>query len=195
MGPINHIFSILCHYDNFKQSIRIFNSAKNSNNHFFIFLFGLNSEALKILKPRINSYFISLIDVVGVDLTKVNNYNLFFNIQDLQLKPIFFERCVTYNILDYKTSSRYTFWCFSQAKAIFTSLENTFSNANWLERELVEFFNISLESRSDTRNLLLDYNFVANPLLKSYPTEGHQEIFFNHLTYNLEYVNSEFVEL
>lgn len=100
-----------------------------------------------------------------------------------------------FNCLDYKTSSRVVFISFFNNLEVLNSLEKIFSNSHWLERELVEFFNINLTARSDTRNLLLDYNFTANPLLKSYPTEGHQEIFFNHLSYNLEYVNAEFVEL
>lgn len=186
---------MLCHFDRFKQSIRIFSSARNSDNHYLVFMFGFNSELLKLLKSRVGSYFVSLIDVVGIDLTKTSNYNLFFNVVGLQLPSSFFDRCVVYNTFDYKLSSRYSFWCFSRAQDGFISLERTFSNSNWLERELVEFFNINVLARTDTRNLLLDYNCIANPLLKSYPTEGHQEIFFNHLTYNLEYVNTEFVEL
>jgi NADH:ubiquinone oxidoreductase subunit C len=147
------------------------------------------------MKTRLGAYFLSLIDIVGLDLTKLRNYNLFFNTGDMSLPPKFFERCVVYNTFDYKLSARYSFWCFANTPEYFTSLERTFSNSNWLERELVEFFNIKLTARTDTRNLLLDYNFTANPLLKSYPTEGHQEIFFNHLSYNLEYVGAEFVEL
>lgn len=186
---------MLCHFDKYRQNIRIFSSAKNADNHYMVFMFGLNSEILKLLKSRVGSFFISLIDIVGIDLSKVRNYNLFFNTADLVMPSRFFERCVVYNTFDYKLSSRYSFWCFAQPRDPFTSLERTFSNSNWLERELVEFFNINMSARTDTRNLLLDYNFTANPLLKSYPTEGHQEIFFNHLSYNLEYVNAEFVEL
>lgn len=186
---------MLCHFDRFKQNIRIFSSAKNADNHYLVFLFGFNTEILKLMKSRVGSYFNSLIDVVGIDLSKVKGYNLFFNTTDLHLPSKFFERCVVYNTFDYKLSSRYSFWCFAQPRDSFLSLERTFSNSNWLERELVEFFNINIACRTDTRNLLLDYNFTANPLLKSYPTEGHQEIFFNHLSYNLEYVNAEFVEL
>lgn len=186
---------MLCHFDRYSSNIRIFNSAKNADNHYMVFMFGLNSGLLKLLKSRLGSYFISLLDIVGVDLSKVRNYNLFFNTTDLHLPTKFFERCVVYNTFDYKLSSRYSFWCFAQPIDGFLSLERTFSNSNWLERELVEFFNINVCYRTDTRNLLLDYNFTANPLLKSYPTEGHQEIFFSHLSYNLEYVSTEFVEL
>lgn len=60
---------------------------------------------------------------------------------------------------------------------------------------MVEFFGVSVIGQTDTRNLLLDYNVVYNPLLKTFPTEGVQEIFFNYLTYNLDYAQIEFIEL
>lgn len=137
----------------------------------------------------------SLVDVTGIDLSKLKNYNLFFNSDDLVMESKFFEKTVAYNTLDYTSNSRYIFFYFLNNSEMKHSISDVYFNANWLERELVEFFNIKLTNRSDTRNLLLDYNFTANPLLKNYPTEGHQEIFFNHLSYNLEYVNNEFVEL
>jgi NADH dehydrogenase (ubiquinone) Fe-S protein 3 len=64
-----------------------------------------------------------------------------------------------------------------------------------VERELIEFFNINIINKKDTRNLLLDYNFLGNPLLKIFPTEGFQELYFNFETYNLEYINVEFTQL
>lgn len=195
MGPINHLFSILCLFESYKQSIRIFTSKKSADNHFLVFLYGLGPEVIKLFKTNVYTHQNSLIDICGVDLSKLKNYNLFFNTSDLFLSSIFFDRCIIYNTIDYASNSRYIYVNFSQARENKISMAQTFSNANWLERELVEFFNIYITNRSDTRNLLLDYNFTANPLLKNYPTEGHQEIFFNHLTYNLEYVNAEFIEL
>ena len=100
---------MLCHFDRYSSNIRIFNSAKNADNHYMVFMFGLNSGLLKLLKSRLGSYFISLLDIVGVDLSKVRNYNLFFNTTDLHLPTKFFERCVVYNTFDYKLSSRYSF--------------------------------------------------------------------------------------
>lgn len=195
MGPINHVFSVLCQFEFFKDSIRIFTSKKSNDNHFLVFMYQLGPEVLTFLKFSIYSHTHSLIDVTGVDLSKLKNYNLFFNTDDLVMQPKFFEKAIIYNTLDYVSNSRYVFFYFLSNSESKHSISDVYFNANWLERELVEFFNIKLINRSDTRNLLLDYNFTANPLLKNYPTEGHQEIFFNHLSYNLEYVNNEFVEL
>lgn len=195
MGPVNHVFSVLCQFEFFKDSIRIFTSKKSNDNHFLVFIYQLGPEVLTFLKFSIYSYTHSLIDITGVDLSKLKNYNLFFNTDDLVMQPKFFEKTIVYNTLDYTSNSRYIFFYFLNNSESKYSISDVYFNANWLERELVEFFNIKLINRSDTRNLLLDYNFTANPLLKNYPTEGHQEIFFNHLSYNLEYVNNEFVEL
>ena len=181
MGPVNHMFSTLCHFEQYKDNIRIFTSKKNTDNHFLVFLFGLNSQLLRLLKTKVNSFFLTLIDIIGLDLSRLKNYNLFFNTDTLQLESKFFERLIGYNTLDYNTNSRYIILSFINSKETIDTLEYTFSNSNWLERELVEFFNINILNRKDTRNLLLDYNSTANPLLKTYPTEGHQEIFFNHL--------------
>lgn len=195
MGPVNHIFSVLLQFEKFSKNIKIFLSNKNSDSHFLIFLYDIKSEVLKMLSNTINSYLYSLLDIVGLDLTKLKNYNLFFNIEDIHLNSNFFERLVIYSTLNYSYNHRIIYYCFSDIKSKYISLENTYYNANWLERELVEFFNINIAQRSDTRNLLLDYNFQGNPLLKNYPTEGYKEIFFNHLSYNLEYINTEFIEL
>ncbi len=195
MGSINSLFALLCYFPNLGKNLRVFNSKKNLDNQWVVFLVGLNSQLLLLWRNSVNSSLTSLIDVVGLDLSRLNNYALFFNADQLSLSPSYFNRSIFYNCLDYKISARYVFVSFFNNKEVINSLEKVFSNSHWLERELVEFFSVNLTSRSDTRNLLLDYNFTANPLLKTYPTEGHQEIFFNHLSYNLEYVNAEFVEL
>ncbi len=195
MGSINNIFAYLCFFPKLHKNVRVFNSKKGSDSHWLIFLIGINTQIIALYRNSLNSSLLSLLDITGLDLSKLANYSLFFNTDDLSLTPNYFNRGAVYNCLDYKTSSRLLFLTFFNGKETLGSLERLFSNSHWLERELVEFFNVSLTSRTDTRNLLLDYNFTANPLLKSYPTEGHQEIFFNHLSYNLEYVNAEFVEL
>lgn len=195
MGTVNHLFSSLLIFQRFSKNLRMFSSAKCSNNQIFVILYGITSEALLILKNSLHSFFLSLIDIVGLDITKLKSYKTFFNLNQWDLETNNFNRLIYYNTIDYKTSTRIIFSCFSQTSSTYHSLEKTFFNANWVERELVEFFNIIIPNRGDTRNLLLDYNLTSNPLLKNYPTEGHQELFFNYLSYNLEYVNTEFVEL
>lgn len=195
MGPTNFLMTFLLQFTKCQQNLKIFTSKKNTNNNWLIFLFDFNTINFNIFKNQLNANFISLIDIVGIDLTKLVNYNLFFNSDDMHCPSKHFSKLIVFNLIDYKTNARYQFFYFHTPIESVNSLETIFSNSNWLERELTEFFNIQVSNRLDTRNLLLDYNITVNPLLKIYPTEGHQEIFFNHLTFNLDYTNSEFIEL
>ena len=49
------------------------------------------------------------------------------------------------------------------------SVSEVFQNANWLERELWEFFGIFIENHPDLRHLVLCPNFPGYPLNKNYP--------------------------
>lgn len=52
-------------------------------------------------------------------------------------------------------------------------------NIDWSLRELYEFFGIKSTNLLDKRNLLLDYGFQGNPLLKSYDCMGYKELFYD----------------
>lgn len=173
----------------------MFSSAKCANNQLFVILYGINVELINFLANSLNGFMYSLVDIIGVDITKLKNYRLFFNLHSWDISLSHCTKLIYYNLLNYKNSQRLILTCFLQNSSTLQSIELTFCNANWMERELVEFFGIQITNRLDTRNLLLDYNLQVNPLLKTYPTEGHQELFFNYLSYNLEYVATEFVEL
>lgn len=195
MGPTNLLFSILCYFPQFQTQIKMFTSKKNTNNQWLLMVYGLNTELIKMLKYHTYSNQLSLIDIIGVDLSKLTNFSLFFNNDVTNCPTHFFNKLINYNLIDYKNTARYSFLYLIDHNVLVNSLGTIFFNSVWLERELVEFFNFNLQYQSDTRNLLLDYNFTSNPLLKNFPTEGYQEIFFNHLSYTLEYTNNEFIEL
>jgi NADH:ubiquinone oxidoreductase subunit C len=57
------------------------------------------------------------------------------------------------------------------------AIDQVFKNAGWLERELIEFLNFTVCFKQDTRNLLLDYNQLINPLFKNFPCEGYRNLF------------------
>ena len=40
-------------------------------------------------------------------------------------------------------------------------------------------FGLNFYFKKDIRKLLMDYSCIENPLLKSYPTEGKIDIFYN----------------
>jgi len=48
-----------------------------------------------------------------------------------------------------------------------------------VEREISEMFGICFSGKKDNRRLLLDFSFIGNPLLKSYPVTGFVEVFYS----------------
>jgi NADH:ubiquinone oxidoreductase subunit C len=56
-------------------------------------------------------------------------------------------------------------------------------------------FKISYGFKTDTRRLLLDYSKQENPLLKDYPVEGFNDVFYNFFEDQVVYSNATVVEL
>lgn len=75
------------------------------------------------------------------------------------------------------------------------SVDKLFKSANWLERETSEMFGISYSFKTDTRCLLLDYSKQENPLLKDYPVEGFNDVFYSLFEDQVVYNDSTVVEL
>lgn len=75
------------------------------------------------------------------------------------------------------------------------SLDKIYKSASWLERETGEMFRISYSLKTDTRRLLLDYSKQESPLLKDYPTEGFNDVFYNFFEDQVVYNTSTVVEL
>lgn len=132
------------------------------------------------------NFFLSLCEIVGVDLS---NLHTLFGLP--LLKNIFLTQ---YNFVNYKSNFRLLI-NFLSKNAVTITIDQLFKNASWLERELIEFLNFRVCFKQDTRNLLLDYNQLINPLFKNFPCEGYTELYFNFTTYSLEYTTAEFVEL
>ena len=130
MGSINHIFSLLCQFERIKDGIKIFTSKKNADNQLLIFIYSIGAEVISLLKLNTYSYLYSLIDITGLDLTKLKNYNLFFNTDVAHMQPMFFERCVIYNVMDYNNNGRYLFTYFMPKNFNNVTLSEIFFNAN-----------------------------------------------------------------
>lgn len=163
-------------------------------NHIYVYLKHTIREILYFCKLSLYTYFTTLVDLIGVDLSNLPNYNFITKILEQSKTPAF-KFLIIYNLLDYNTSYRIIFNSFYTKRTTELSLHHLYRNSSWLERELVEFFGFQIDKQYDTRNLLLDYHFIWNPLLKSFPVEGYQEIFYNFSTHTLDYIQSEFIEL
>ena len=175
-----------------QESIKCFFCKKTASNHIYVHIYNFTNNFLQTLNSWILHSKLSLIDIVGVDSSQLTNYNSFFIYSDL---PNANNRLIIYNFINYFINNRLLLIFFNNFLTKLHSLESIFLNANWLERELIEFFGATFYFKKDTRNLLLDYTFVGNPLLKSFPTEGYEELYFNFNNYSLSYISAEFVEL
>lgn len=75
------------------------------------------------------------------------------------------------------------------------SIEGLYKNAGWIERETAEMYGINYKNKKDVRKLLTDYSNFENPMLKSYPSEGFFDVFYNFFDDQVVLTNNSVVEL
>lgn len=103
-------------------------------------------------------------------------------------------RFLKYNIYYfYFLKSKITF--IQSLKNTTTSIDKIYLNSSWLERENNEMYNINYTNKNDSRSLLLDYSRSEFPMLKDFPTEGYEEIYFDFFENKVNYIKNEFIEL
>ena len=56
------------------------------------------------------------------------------------------------------------------------SLTDTWSSANWFEREAFDMYGIIFEGHNDLRRILTDYGFIGHPMRKDFPVTGNVEM-------------------
>jgi NADH-quinone oxidoreductase subunit C len=59
---------------------------------------------------------------------------------------------------------------------IVPSLVETWSSADWYEREAFDLFGIVFEGHPDLRRILTDYGFIGHPFRKDFPLSGYVEM-------------------
>jgi len=146
---------------------------------------------MQIMKTELTLSFNFLIENSGVDLSNSNQFPI-KNQYTKFLKIISF-----YTIYFYFTKSKITIFT-GNSNTNSTSLKSIdyiYNNANWLERETSEMYNIYYTNKVDVRRILLDYSKLENPLLKKFPCEGYNDLFYNIFENQVTIKQSETVEL
>jgi len=172
----------------------LFSSSANSSNHSNVYV---PASYLSDINQffAFNLFFNHgfLCDQSAVDLNKTNETWLTKIFKKIKNQLLVFS---TYYI--YWTKIRLTIFSLLPIKTnkkLLCSAETLYFNSNWLERELSEMYGIYFFQKKDSRNLLLTYSTSENPMLKRFPCEGFDEVYYNFFESNVVTIAAENIEL
>jgi len=124
-------------------------------------------DAALRLRDHAGLRFEQLIDLCGVDYSSYRN------------QPWEGPRyCVVSHLLSLTHNWRVRLKVFApdDELPVVASLTDTWSSANWFEREAFDLYGIVFEGHLDLRRILTDYGFIGHPMRKDFPTSGHVEM-------------------
>ena len=101
------------------------------------------------------------------------------------------QRCrfeLIYNFLSVTYGKRLNIIVYLENAQTHLSLTAFFSSANWIEREIWDFFGIFFYNHNDLRRILTDYGFKGHPLRKDFPLSGYIETLYNDFDKKIDYV-------
>lgn len=173
-----------------KMPVTFFTSEALTTNHYIMYIPKQWKLALMAtIKYETTTTLSYLVDSTVIDTYK---YDLFNSSDNYNLNLSRFLRIDNYASIFNRI--RYTIIESATKKPLYSS-SVFFKNAIWLEREFLEMYGPLLNTVYDTRNLLLEYSFTDNPMVKTYPTEGFVDIYYDFFRDQLCYVNHDYVEL
>lgn len=169
----------------------VYTSEKLTPNHYVIFLEKKWIQPINLfLKNELFYNNSTLTDISAIDTVKYNSMNSLFP----EISFLKKNRILLYSVYyTYFAKIRLTIIC--STKLNINSIDKIFKNANWLEREVSEMYGIQYIGKKDSRPLLLDYSKNEFPMLKDFPTEGVNDIYFNFFENKLSFIKNEFIEL
>ena len=167
----------------------IFTSEVLIPNHFIVYIDKKYFYSLNIILK--NEFFLSKSTLIEASAVDTLNYTTISNI------PIFTKNRIFpyYIYYIYNLKMRLTIILNNETSTNLKSVDMIYKNANWLERELSEMYGIFYINKKDNRKLLLDYTKDENPLLKDFPTEGLNDIFYNFFEDQVIFEKNNIVEL
>lgn len=163
-----------------------------SSNHYVIiipnqYIYNFSS----VLKNEVFFNTNYLAEISAIDTLKFSKFipevDLFFSKNRIIIFYIFYMYFLKIRL------SFFTF--FNNSDLNICSIEQNYSNAMWLEREVSEMFQINFTLKKDNRNLLLDYTQNEHPMLKDFPCEGYKDLYYDFIEENLVYVDHNYIEL
>jgi NADH-quinone oxidoreductase subunit C len=83
---------------------------------------------------------------------------------------------VNYLFLNILTSQRLVLRTYVQENQGLSSINELYSSAGWLEREVWDMFGVLFYNNHDLRRILTDYGFDGHPLRKDFPLSGFLEV-------------------
>ena len=175
------------------MQIQLWTSSSNQPNHFFIHVPQKWFYSINIfLKRDLFFWNLFLIDSSAVDTSNYKITNSSFNhfLKNNQLVVFYVYYCY---FLKIKLNISLFYDIFT--KKPFHSIDSIFQNANWIERETSEMFGLNYCLKKDLRKLLIDYSSFDNPMLKSFPSEGFFDVFYNFFDDQVTSSESSIVEL
>ena len=116
-------------------------------------------RVLTVLRDDVNFQFKQLMDVCSVDHPD---------------RTPRFE--VIYNLLSLSQNVRIRIKVPVEEGASVPSATDTFSSANWWEREVWDLMGIYFSGHPDLRRIMTDYGFEGHPLRKDFPLTGYVEV-------------------
>lgn len=114
---------------------------------------------LRFLRDDVQTQFISIIDICGVDYPGRKKR---------------FE--VVYHLLSPRQNMRVRLKLFTDVDTPVPSATDIYPGANWFEREAYDMYGILFTGHPDLRRLLTDYGFEGYPLRKDFPLTGYSEV-------------------
>ena len=176
-----------------KVNINLFTSKKQNLNNYNIFLNNRYIILINyILKNELFLNNCTLTENSAIDLLYYNNMDkkFFFFLQ--KYKNIVF---YNFNILNIKIKLHFYYFLKCDIDNNLNSSDKFFNNANWIERETSEMYNIFFYNKKDHRKLLLDYSSLENPLKKNFPLEGLKQTFYSFFENQVIIQKNKYIEL
>lgn len=116
-------------------------------------------STLRFLRDDMQTQFISIIDICGVDYPgRKKRFD------------------VVYHLLSPHQNMRLRIRLKTDADTPVPSATEIYPGANWFEREAYDLYGILFTGHPDLRRLLTDYGFEGHPLRKDFPLTGHVEV-------------------